>query len=416
VREVNKDFGAELRRRRRASGLSLHDLSVAIHYSRGHISKVETSKVAPSAHLVRLSDAALRAGGELIAFASTRPRTGQETAHQELTAWTAWPGGWPLAAGPAGSPRGVGSVLASVSQAQAEAVVDAFRGLFDQLRAMCRSMDGRFLLPVLTAQAHALCETGAVAHAATRDASFVLAGRYAELAGWVAQEAGDDRAALSWTELACRLAEAGGDSSMGAYADVRCALIALYRGDALGTIGLARKAQAHDGIPARVRRLAVLREAQGHALAGDAAACQRSLDLAGGSWAQDAPAGSGWPVLGPSTVADPVSTTAAWCLYDLGKAADSAAAFDVQIARIPAEARRTRTRFCVRRALAYAMAGEVDHACTLTRNLLPDIADLASATIRHDLRQLARAFRRWHTHRPVRDLQPQVEQLLRVQE
>jgi len=73
VREVNKDFGAELRRRRRASGLSLHDLSVAIHYSRGHISKVETSKVAPSAHLVRLSDAALRAGGELIAFAATRP-------------------------------------------------------------------------------------------------------------------------------------------------------------------------------------------------------------------------------------------------------------------------------------------------------------------------------------------------------
>jgi len=58
----------------------------------------------------------------------------------------------------------------------------------------------------------------------------------------------------------------------------------------------------------------------------------------------------------------------------------------------------------------------VDHACTLTRNLLPDIADLASATIRHDLRQLARVFRRWHTHRPVRDLQPQVEQLLRVQE
>ena len=86
------------------------------------------------------------------------------------------------------------------------------------------------------------------------------------------------------------------------------------------------------------------------------------------------------------------------------------------MARIPAEARRTRTRFCVRRALAYAMAGEVDHACTLTLNLLPDIRELASATIGHDLRQLARVFRRWHTHRPVRDLQPQVEQLLRVQE
>lgn len=211
MREVNKDFGAELRRRRRASGLSLHDLSVAIHYSRGHISKVENSKVAPSTHLVRLSDAALRADGELIAFASARPRTGQETAHQELTAWTALPGGWPFPAGPAGSPRGVDSVLASISQAQAEAVVEAFRGLFDQLRAMCRSMDGRFLPPVLTAHVHALRETAAVAHAATRDAALVLADRYAELAGWVAQEAGDDQAALSWTALACRLAEAGGE-------------------------------------------------------------------------------------------------------------------------------------------------------------------------------------------------------------
>jgi hypothetical protein len=62
----------------------------------------------------------------------------------------------------------------------------------------------------------------------------------------LAQEAGDDQAAQSWTELACGLAEVGGDGTMGAYADVRRALIALYRGDTLGTISLARKAQTHD--------------------------------------------------------------------------------------------------------------------------------------------------------------------------
>jgi hypothetical protein len=408
VREVSKDFGEELRRQRRASGLSLHDLSVAIHYSRGHISKVENNKVAPSTQLVRLADAALNTGGKLLAFAAVRPQAGQET---ELSSWAPLPGGCSL---PAESPGAARGVLTSISPAQAEAVVEAFRDLFDQLRAMCRSMDGRFLLPVLAAHTHALREAAAVAQPVTRDAAFVLAGRYAELAGWMAQEAGDDQAALSWTELACRLAEVGGDRTMGAYADVRRALIALYRGDALGTIGLARKAQAYDGIPARVRGLAVLHEAQGYAVAGDTAACQRSLDLAGGSWAQDASVGSGWPVLGPSALTDPVSMTAAWCLYDLGKAADSAAAFDVQIARIPAEARRTRTRYSVRQALAYAMAGEVDHACALTRRLLPDLRDLPSATIAHDLRQLARAFRRWHTHSPVRDLQPEVEQLIRV--
>lgn len=408
MREVSKDFGAELRRRRLASGLSLHDLSVVIHYSRGHISKVENNKVAPSTQLVRLADAALNADGKLLAFAAARPQADQET---ELPAWAVLPAGCSL---PAGSPVIARGVLTSISPAQAEAVVEAFRDLFDQLRAMCRAMDGRFLLPVLTAHAHALRETAAVAHTTTRDAAFVLAGRYAELAGWMAQEAGDDQAALSWTELAGRLAKLGGDRPMGAYADVRRALIALYRDDAADTISLARKAQAHDGIPARVRGLAVLHEAQGYALAGDRAACQRSLDVAGGSWVQEAPAGSGWPVLGSSALADPVSMTAAWCLYDLGKAADSAAAFDVQIVRIPAGARRARTRYSLRRALAYSMAGEVDHACALTRRLLPDLRDLASATIAHDLRQLARSLRRWHTHGPVRDLQPEVEQLLRV--
>ncbi len=403
MREVSKDFGEELRRRRLASGLSLRDLSIAIHYSRGHISKVENNKVAPSAQLVRLADAALNTGGKLLAFAAVHPQAGQET---ELSEWTPFPS--------AGSPDAACGVLASISPAQAETVVEAFRDMFDQLRAMSRSTDGRFLLPVLTAHTHALRETAAVTQTATRDAAFVLADRYAELAGWMAQEAGDDQAALSWTELACRLAWVGGDRAMGAYADVRRALIALYRGDALGTIRLARKAQAQDGISARVRGYAVLREAQGYALAGDTAACQRLLELAGGSWAHYAPARSGWPVLGSSAVADPVGMTAAWCLYDLGKAADSAAAFDVQIARLPAGARRTRTRYAVRQALAYAMAGEVDHACALTRPLLPDLRDLASATIAHDLRQLARALRRWHTHGPVRDLQPEVEQLLRV--
>ena len=179
VREVSKDFGDELRRRRLASGLSLHDLSVAIHYSRGHISKVENNKVAPSAQLVRLADAALNTGGELLAFAAVRPPAGEET---ELSTWTPLPGAW---SSPAGSPGAARGVLTSISPAQAEAVIEAFRDLFDQLRAMCRSMDGRFLLPVLTAHAHALRETAAVAHTAARDAAFVLACRSPNSpAGW----------------------------------------------------------------------------------------------------------------------------------------------------------------------------------------------------------------------------------------
>ena len=93
---------------------------------------------------------------------------------------------------------------------------------------------------------------------------------------------------------------------------------------------------------------------------------------------------------------------------------ENAAVLDKEIARIPANARRARTRFTARLALAYAAAGEVDHACALTRGLPPDAHDVGSATIRHDLRQLASMFRRWHSHASVRDVQPGLDHLLRL--
>ena len=55
------DFGEELRRRRIASGLSLRELAVRVHYSRGYLSKVETRQAPASIELARLCDAALRA-------------------------------------------------------------------------------------------------------------------------------------------------------------------------------------------------------------------------------------------------------------------------------------------------------------------------------------------------------------------
>jgi hypothetical protein len=63
-------------------------------------------------------------------------------------------------------------------------------------------------------------------------------------------------------------------------------------------------------------------------------------------------------------------------------------------------------RYATRSALAYAAAGEVDHACELTHQLLPAVRDVASATIRMDLKRLGRVLRRWPMKHAVREIQP----------
>jgi hypothetical protein len=186
----------------------------------------------------------------------------------------------------------------------------------------------------------------------------------------------------------------------------------MYRGDAAETIDLARMARSDPRASERVRGLAALREAQGHALTADHTACQHALDQ-GREHLTNAGDEAGAAVLGTSTVADPAAMATGWCLHDLGRPADAAALLDREIARLPGDAHKARTRYGARRALAYATAGEVDRACELTGELLPSATELSSATIRLDLVRLARALNRWPTHQPVRELQPKLTRALR---
>ena len=51
-------FGAELRLRRQEAGMTLEELSRKIHYSKSHLSKVETGAKNPSRDVARACDAA----------------------------------------------------------------------------------------------------------------------------------------------------------------------------------------------------------------------------------------------------------------------------------------------------------------------------------------------------------------------
>ncbi|MGV4982041.1 nSTAND1 domain-containing NTPase [Streptomyces sp. NRAIS4] len=67
--EAPVTFGGELRRLRRRTGMSLAVFARAVHYSPGHISRIENGEKRPSEDLARRCDALLDAGGALLALA-----------------------------------------------------------------------------------------------------------------------------------------------------------------------------------------------------------------------------------------------------------------------------------------------------------------------------------------------------------
>ncbi|WP_234443574.1 helix-turn-helix domain-containing protein [Streptomyces sp. NRRL B-24484] len=423
------EFGPELRKRRIAAGLTLTRLAGLLNYSKGHLSKIERGEKAPPPELARRCDAQLGAGGELERLlqaghsrkARIAERTRTEPAEEPPLRgrYGGPPGGLRrrqlLAAGAsslfggelAASLQSLATGTTSGKDVAAEsAPVEIFRAQFDQMRRLGQTSAPSTLLPLLTVQTETLGRLAVQADAVNRNRLFLLAARFAEYAGWMAQEAGDNSSVLVWTARAVELAEVGSDRHLASYALVRRALVALYAGDAAATVQIVGPAQA-SSLPPRIRGLAAQREAQGHALAGDHHACMRSLDRARELLARaDAEDAVGTPVLGTTTLADPAAMVTGWCLYDLGHAARAAEVLDRECLRLPSDAVRSSARYGLRRALAHAAAGEPERACDIASDHLPLVPELQSATIQADVRRLARELRRSHANRSVLNLQP----------
>lgn len=391
-------FGVELRRRRIAAGRTIAQLAAEIHYSKAQISKIETGGKRPTAEVARLCDKALDAEGELRALVPPPERAGAGA--EEVS-----PSRRAVALGAVGV-LGAGVAVPLPQDGPGDGtLLDVTRGLFEQYRGLGQVLAPEAVLPLLAEQTRLLRHLASRNGTKTARGLLVLASRYLEFAGWMAQESGDDAAAARWTDQAVELAEAAGDHDLAAYALVRRALMAFYRGDAATTVQLTHSARA-ERLPARIKGLAAQLEAQGHALAGDEAAFGRSLDAAR-HWLA-VPDGDDGPVLGTTNLADPAEMASGWSLLDLGRPHQAAEVLDAQCARIPARALRTQARYGIRRALAHAVAGNVDHACDVARPLLGTAGATGSATVLLDVRRLSRTLARFRTRRSVRELAPEL--------
>jgi transcriptional regulator with XRE-family HTH domain len=409
-------FGAELRRLRSAAGLSLTRMAALVHYSKGYLSKIETGSKRPTPDFARRCDAVLEAGGKLsglVPAQSSGVPLPDAAGDGEVWLMSLESDGksWfrpmdrrqVLAAGAASALAfGMGGGPAVAAEAD---TISTFRTMFDQFRLLGQTASPPVVVPALIAQTHALRELAKQAKPQLRAEILALSARYAEFAGWMAQESGNDPAALWWTDRAVELAEAGEDRTLAAYSLVRRALVTMYQRNAQQTIELSRQAQ-RDGVTARIRGLAALHEAQGHALAGDHDSCMRSLDRARDMLSASQPDGE--PVLGTTNLTDPVAMISGWCLHDLGRPREATAVLDREVQLLPPQAIRSHARYGVRRALAHAAAGDVDHACALLGQVLGSVDIVGSATIITDLRQLSHTLARYHQVRSVRELQPRL--------
>ncbi|MFK3980055.1 helix-turn-helix domain-containing protein [Micromonospora sp. NPDC050397] len=390
-----------MQRLRLVAGMSLGELSRRIYYSKGHLSKVENGRRGPSPELARACDALLDGGGALVRLA-TPPEQNAATALAEIGLGT---GAWRLELRPDGS----GTVQIGEQSLPLPTAGDRtadMESVFDAVRRWGRVASPAAVLPVLIAQLHVVRAAAAGTTGPVRVRHMALAARMSEFAGWMAQEAGDSPAALWWTDLAARLAEEAGMAQMSDHVLIRRALVTMYDRQPAQTIALAERARSRPGASPRIRWLAALREAQGYALAGDQSGCLAALDRARELAALVPPAVD--TRLGPETPMDLHAVTTAWCLYDLGHFAASATLFDQEVPRIPTESTRSYARFATRRVLAHASAGNVDRVC----ELLPEVLDQAeradSATVRAELRALARTTLRWAGHADIQRLRPRL--------
>jgi transcriptional regulator with XRE-family HTH domain len=381
-------FGAELRHLRMKAGMSLEALAKTVHYSKGYLSRIETGQKPPNPDLARLCDVALGAGGALARLVTPRGRQKQRAdTPSEGPPQPAWiVGAWHLSHDPM--------------------ALEAFEGLFVHFRKVGSTVSSRLVEGTVIRQARVLMAACLHASGEHRGRLLALAARYAEFAGWMLQESGAEEQSLRWTDAAVHLAEANGDRVMRLHAMVRRALVALHRNDSREVIKLAATASNSPAAPDWLRGLALQREAQGHALAGDYTSAQRALDRAAGLPAAYDNVGAAALRLGPTTVPDQHAMTTGWCLSELGHAGRAAEILDREVARIPVTARRSRARYGIRRALAHALSGEIDHACAIATDVLPDALAIRSATVEVDVTRLSRTVGRWRRHDAVRELLP----------
>lgn len=287
-------FGAELRRRREAAGLSQPALGRLARYDRTLISKVETGAELPSAAFAEAVDQALEAGGALSGLAPL-------SEPDDLTA------------------------LVAADEGMVAWLRDALYGL----RNVEHLTPPEPLIAVLRGHLHTIRTARRTADDATRRELVGLAAQYADTLSGLAQEANDVTGAVAWRERSVEWAlQAGvGYREFLIYTNTCRSSLAWWRGDASDALDAARAVRYADGpVPSTLLAGGAHYEARALALTGDERGCMARLEesarLAERAEAEETP--GFLAALNSFNSSVDFDALAAVCLTDLGHGARAA--------------------------------------------------------------------------------------------
>ncbi|MFF9168693.1 MULTISPECIES: helix-turn-helix domain-containing protein [unclassified Streptomyces] len=344
------DFGVVLATLRARRGWTVRELSRRANVSEGQICNLESGVRNPTPAVAAACDAAFGTGGALV----ERAEAGRRGTRAESL----------VDAGP---------------------VVAGYERVLRELKDIGRSTGPRFVTASMKSATRTLTDAAQLAVGEQRAEIWLLASKFAEYAGWMAQEAGNPTEALRWTHLAVRWGAQGGDETVAAYALVRKAFIAQHRGDTDTAIGCADQAAGHPAANPVIRAHAARRAAQGYAHRGDAIACWEALERFRCHAAEAVDDRT--PHWGPRTENGNPGLIEASCLLSLRDFEQAADLFEAERRRRPAVPgdSNSQARFAVRHATALAGVGRLDDACQLVAATLPVIRRIDSATASAEL-------------------------------
>lgn len=305
---VDLRFGTRLRELRTERGMSLRALAVRALSSRSRLSEYEHGRALPPPDVAEEIDAALQAGGELVAILSGARRAISTAEGLEFPA--SWPRAVEVACGLWRGDMERRNLLRNAAFAAVAFATPAMRALLPgeehptgsgrvdveepdvetvrRMTATLRTLDNEY-------------GGGHIRETAVRfldaDVTPLLAGRFSEqtgrslfaataeltqLAGWAAYDAGLHGLSQRYLIQSLRLAIAAADRPLTAEILAAMSHQAAYLRAVAEAVDLARasaRVAADAGVEAIVAEAAVL-EAHGHALAGDESACAAALDRA----------------------------------------------------------------------------------------------------------------------------------------
>jgi transcriptional regulator with XRE-family HTH domain len=172
------------------------------------------------------------------------------------------------------------SILSNLKHVDPKALLDHFYTLRKSLGVSDDLFGSRHVVGATMEQLAFLTDLYKNARGQLRTELLKVGACYAEYASLHHNDLGNTQAATYWVDRATEWATEANDRLMVAYVLRRKSFQAAGARDAAAAIGLAQAAQREKPLTARVRALACLEEARGHAFDNNETACQHKLDEA----------------------------------------------------------------------------------------------------------------------------------------